>query len=227
MLYHYVGDELNAFQYAKKWKRYWVKMLFTVAPKNLPVVEIGSGLGANARILEKYCADYTGYEPDENSVSFAEQKYPNFKFICGDIENLFFSNQPRLLVYADVLEHIEDDKHQLQIVSKVLAPNSFVGILVPAHQYLYSKFDREIGHFRRYSVESLSTLVPPEFSIEFVRELDSIGFLLAFLSKKFLNKGKISVFQIRIWDTLIPVSKFLDFFKIFPGKSILMILKKH
>jgi len=227
MIYHYVGDELNAFQHAKKWKRYWVKELFTVVPRNLPVLEIGSGIGGNAATLENYCADYTGFEPDENLVAFAEQKHPRSKFICGDIENIGISDQPRLLVYADVLEHIEDDKHQMQTASSALAPDSFIGILVPAHQDLYSKFDREIGHFRRYSIDSLSALVPPEFTIEFIRELDSIGYFLASLSKRFLNKGRISVLQIRIWDTLIPISKFLDSFGIFHGKSILMILKKH
>ena len=226
MDHQYIGDELNAFQIAHRWKRYWIETLFSVIPRSMNTIEIGSGLGGNANIISTLVPHYTGIEPDENLVAAAKEKNPNLDFISGDITTLEYSPDPRVLIYADVLEHIENDSAELLKAATVLASGSYIGILVPAHQHLFSKFDESIGHFRRYSLDSLSTLTPPDFSIVLLKELDSIGYLLAGLSKKFLNRGKVSKLQVRIWDSLIPGTKILDSYSFFPGKSVLMILRK-
>jgi hypothetical protein len=226
MNHQYVGDELNAFQYAKNWKSYWVDTLFLFIPKELRTIEIGSGLGGNAKAISMYTSNYAGFEPDESLVTIAKGKNPDLEFNCGDISSLHFLAEPRVLIYADVLEHIEDDLQELLIASKLLASNSYIGILVPAHQHLFSNFDKKIGHFRRYSLDSLYAVVPPGFSVKFAKELDPIGYFLARLSKKFLDKGEISILQVRFWDRLIPLTKLLDSLGLFPGKSILMVVKK-
>jgi hypothetical protein len=148
------------------------------------------------------------------------------KHSAGNIRCLSYSAEPRVLIYADVLEHIEEDSKELLTASSLLVRGSYIGILVPAHQRLFSNFDKSVGHYRRYSDESLRALVPPEFSILSVRELDSIGYVLSRMSKKFLNRGKISKLQVRVWDSLIPASRLVDALGLFPGKSLLMVLKK-
>jgi hypothetical protein len=223
---HYIGDELNAFQLAKKWKSYWVDSLFSVIPRGFNTVEIGSGLGGNSRIISIFSSSYIGIEPDEHLVSVARINNPELDFISGDIRCLSYSTEPRVLIYADVLEHIEEDSKELLTASSLLVRGSYIGILVPAHQRLFSNFDKSVGHYRRYSDESLRALVPPEFSILSVRELDSIGYVLSRMSKKFLNRGKISKLQVRVWDSLIPASRLVDALGLFPGKSLLMVLKK-
>ena len=58
----------------------------------------------------------------------------------------------------NVLEHIEDDKEELNIAVSKLNQGGHLIILVPAHNELYSKFDKEIGHFRRYKVDFFNQL---------------------------------------------------------------------
>ena len=58
-------------------------------------------------------------------------------------------------MYMNVLEHIEKDKEEINNSLKILNKNGMLIILVPAHQKLFSKFDKEIGHFRRYDLDFL------------------------------------------------------------------------
>ena len=64
----------------------------------------------------------------------------------------------------DVLEHIEDAAAFLKELHRVMKPGSLLFLTVPAHQWLFSKHDIALGHYRRYSNSSLC------------RELDQAGF---------------------------------------------------
>ena len=51
----------------------------------------------------------------------------------------------------DVLEHIEEPKSFLNDLYKVMKIDGLLFVTVPAHSWLYSDFDKAVGHFRRYS----------------------------------------------------------------------------
>jgi SAM-dependent methyltransferase len=51
---------------------------------------------------------------------------------------------------ANVLEHIEDDVAMIQHCARLLKPGGWFVAFVPAGKWLYSGFDRAIGHHRRY-----------------------------------------------------------------------------
>lgn len=55
------------------------------------------------------------------------------------------------VVAVNVLEHIADDVAALRAFAGLVRPGGKVVIFVPALGWLMSRFDREIGHFRRYS----------------------------------------------------------------------------
>ena len=52
----------------------------------------------------------------------------------------------------NVLEHIRDHVKEINFAIKKLNKNGFLIILVPAHQKLFTKFDKAVGHYRRYSM---------------------------------------------------------------------------
>jgi hypothetical protein len=132
------------------------------------------------------------------------------------------------ILYIDVLEHIEFDRQEVINAYHHLAPGGVIIILSPAHDFLYSLFDKSIGHYRRYSRKTLLKLRPSDSIIKFTGYLDSVG-LLASLGNKLIMKSSMPTKnQILFWDrVLVPVSKVLDrIFRFKVGKSILAIWQK-
>ena len=54
------------------------------------------------------------------------------------------------VVSVNVLEHVGDDAEELALMRNVLRPGGYLCLWVPALPKLYSRFDRSLGHFRRY-----------------------------------------------------------------------------
>ncbi|MEZ6062334.1 MAG: class I SAM-dependent methyltransferase [Planctomycetaceae bacterium] len=64
-------------------------------------------------------------------------------------------NSLRAVVLLDVLEHVEDPTQVLKYVHASLADDGAAIITVPAYPWLYSRWDEQLGHFRRYTVREL------------------------------------------------------------------------
>ena len=100
---------------------------------------------------------------------------------------------------------------------------------MPAYQHLYSQFDKDIDHLRRYSksdfIKILNKLKIYRYQIIY---FDSIGYMLSLLSKIFAkNYRNHFAKKIKIWNNLMPISKFFDkiLFHCF-GKSLLVVIEK-
>jgi hypothetical protein len=59
----------------------------------------------------------------------------------------------------DVVEHIEDDVAFLSDIHQTLADDGRIYITVPALSYLWSSEDKLAGHFRRYTTDSMKSLL--------------------------------------------------------------------
>ena len=116
------------------------------------------------------------------------------------------------ILYISVLEHIKDDKDEIDTALSKLKKGGYLIICVPAHNYMYSKFDKEIGHYRRYSIGFFKDLKLNQASVQKCYFLDSTGWLIYFLNKIFFkNEDYPSKFKVLIWDRLfVPFSIILD-----------------
>jgi hypothetical protein len=132
------------------------------------------------------------------------------------------------VIYMNVLEHIEEDKKELRYAYKTIKRNGYILIFVPALSFLYSEFDKKIGHFRRYCKKGLINIVRESgFSIENIRYFDLAGvipwYILFVLLKNTTTKANISLYDklvvppMRLLETLIPAPI---------GKNLLLIGKK-
>lgn len=121
--------------------------------------EIGCGNGLVQRQIEDaYDKPVTGF--DLNEVALQKNVSRISPLYCYDIKQrkIDFRNCFDLLLMFDVLEHIEDENEFLQSVKFHLRSSAVLLVNVPAHQWLYSDYDRAAGHVRRYSIDQLTNL---------------------------------------------------------------------
>ena len=123
--------------------------------------ELGSGSGVYAgEIVESgvVIEKFTVSEVSSISVSRLREKFNQQHFVT--VVDLNQPYTPTILHTSflswNVLEHIEDDVKALELANQVCENDSMVFAVVPAFPSLMSKFDRRIGHYRRYTRKSLS-----------------------------------------------------------------------
>lgn len=232
--YNYPGQELAFFEKAVNWKTYFSSLIKPFIGIN--VLEVGSGIGATTPLLNDGSASkWTLLEPDEQMNKILQKKketqspFSNCLIRTETIFELEPSEKFDSIIYIDVLEHIEHDKKELLKAAELLQPNGHLIILSPAYNFLFSAFDKAIGHYRRYTSETLMAAMPANVKPVKLHYLDTVGFFASLANKLFLKQTYPSEKQVRTWDKLmIPVSKWTDkiFFHSF-GKSILGIWRKE
>jgi SAM-dependent methyltransferase len=63
-----------------------------------------------------------------------------------------------LVLLMDVIEHVDSDLEFLQASLSHVKPGGIVVVNVPAHAFLYGKYDEVAGHKRRYSAGDIESL---------------------------------------------------------------------
>ena len=69
------------------------------------------------------------------------------------------SNSYDAMVLLNVLEHIEDDAAATNHVARMLKPGGVAVIEVPAGPELFDDYDRELQHFRRYTLQGICGVI--------------------------------------------------------------------
>lgn len=170
--------------------------------KNYPplgmIFDIGGGNGFVARGLIDAGFECAVVEPGQSGARKAAERGIENVF-CGTFEAVGFENGsvPAVGLF-DVIEHIEDDREFLGKIQKLLTPGGRVYATVPAYNMLWSNEDVAAGHFRRYTIGSISRVFNEAgFEIEYItyffRFLPPAIFLLRSLpSFLFGDKKKVS-----------------------------------
>jgi len=228
----YPGQELAIFAHAKNWKAYWSSFLLPYLRQS--VLEIGAGLGTNTVLLNPAQSQrWVCLEPDGHLLKELQRILQQFPSGCheafeGTLEQLPSAELFDTILYIDVLEHIEEDAAELKRAADHLKRGGRLVVLSPAHQWLFSKFDASIGHYRRYTRTTLLAIAPPNLRLERASCLDAFGLFLSLANRLLLRQDLPTVRQIQFWDRfVVPVSRLIDpvlFHR--AGKSILVIWQK-
>lgn len=230
--FKYVGSELDLFAAVQNWKSYWSDEIRPFIKGD--VLEVGAGIGSNTEWLDRGGTQrWVCLEPDPLLTAQLQQKLQEaktthkYETICGTLQSLD-SQQFDTIIYIDVLEHIENDRGELQKAASLLKTGGHLIVLSPAHQRLFTPFDAAIGHFRRYNRSMLSAISPAGLSMERMRYLDCVGMFASSANVLFLQQSMPTPNQLKLWDSfMIPISRLFDrliFYSI--GKSIIAIWRR-
>ena len=213
-------ETLNVIANADKFNKW---MYDTIAPAcKGNILEIGSGIGNISNYFLQNGSTITLSDLRDNYLEILKHKFENYQNLKGVITlNLvdkdFENKYAHLLnsfdtVYAlNVVEHIEDDQLAIANCRKLLKENGSLVILVPAYQFLYNRFDKELEHYRRYTTTSLNNLFTKNnFNIRKSQYFNAAGILGWFLSGKILNKKTIPEGQMKLYNLLVPIFKITD-----------------
>ena len=232
--YFYAGRELDLFSAAKNWKSYWAGILSPLIGKE--VAEIGAGLGATLGYLcDGRQTRWLCLEPDRQMAGYLSRRLSEgalpscCEIQCGVLSDLPPEQRFDTILYIDVLEHIEDDRRELEEAASRLRPGGRIIVLSPAHSWLFSAFDKAVGHHRRYTIASLADLTPNSMKVEKALYLDSAGLLASAANRFLLRSSMPTEKQIRFWDSvLVPISRPLDRLLGFRlGKSVMVSWVTH
>lgn len=229
----YFGRDLEAMSFAQNYHE-WIADEF--APYfGESVAEVGAGSGDfTDLILERGAKQVVCFEPSSNMFPIVEERHSakkNVTTLPRYFGECLEENRERFdsTVYVNVLEHVEHDNDEVEIAHQCLKPGGHLAILVPALEWLYSDFDSQLGHFRRYRKKNLVGLLESHnFEIVQAKYFDMAGimpwYLLMVMFNQSLNSGNVSAYD----KLVIPVTRFLEG-KWSPtiGKNLLIVGRKR
>lgn len=171
------------------------------------VVEIGAGSGTMTDRLRAHAdhvvaSDLSDVRVEELRRRFADA--PDVEVVAGDAMAVLDGTRVNAVVLINVLEHIKDDTHELRLIRAALEPGGVVAIFVPAHEWLYSRFDRRVGHFRRYSRATLATaLSTAGFDVHEIRYVNSVGAVAWWVFARVLKQTPTSGWVVKLHDRVV------------------------
>src|SRR3954469_17788223 len=132
----YIGGELELFAQAHHWKAYWSSRLRRYLRGS--VLEVGAGIGTNTLLLRSGAESrWVCLEPDPRLVAVLEGKLAGLpsgsqpEVRLGTVASLPPAESFDTILYIDVLEHIKDDRQELERVAAHLLPGGHLIVLAP------------------------------------------------------------------------------------------------
>ena len=229
----YPGRELDRFRDAVNWKAYLRERLEPFLGES--VLEVGAGLGAMTEILCHGAPErWVCLEPDPDLAArlagrrVSGEVPEGCEVVRGGTGALLPGPRFDSILYVDVLEHVADDREELERAADLLAPGGHLVVLAPAHSFLFSPFDEAVGHYRRYTRQRLLDAAPEDLDVAAARYLDAVGLLASLGNRLLLRSSMPTRRQIRTWDRLmVPLSRALDpLLTHRVGKSVLAVWRR-
>lgn len=147
----------------------------------------------------------------------------------GDLRAVESGLQFDTILYADVLEHIADHRAEVARAAGLLTAGGRLIVVAPAYQFLFTEFDRAIGHYRRYSRTSLADLTPPGLQAEKSFYLDSVGMIASLGNRLVMHSAQPPAWSIRLWNgVFVPASRVFDRLVLHAfGKTVVTIWQRR
>jgi SAM-dependent methyltransferase len=193
-------------------------------------LDAGAGLGTFTVLAAAVCDEVVALEPHPPYAELLRERYrslANVEVRETEIADLEPSGRFDSVICFNVLEHIPDDRGALTALGRQLAPGGHLLVLVPAHPALYSVYDRDVGHVRRYRAREVRQLIA-EAGLQPVRvqAVNPVGGTAWLLSKRLLRRAQLESREVKVFDRLVPIVRGLDRVDLRFGLSIWAVARR-
>ena len=204
---------LEALSGARNYRR-WVCELAQPHLGDDPL-EIGSGLGDYAQEwLDGGLERTTVSEAEPELVRRLDDRFAGDRRVSVATMDLQSAAEGEFssVVALNVLEHIEDDVMALRGTRRLLRPGGAVVLFVPAVPAAMSRFDRSIGHHRRYTPHSLRrAMTAAGLTVERLHYVNAPGLVAWFVGMRILGMTPREGGLLTVWDRLVvPVTRAVE-----------------
>jgi len=121
------------------------------------MLEVGCGNGNILAYLKQNGINIEGGDLFLEGLEFCQRRTGSAGLYQIDVLNLPFRNNFDIIGIFDVLEHIDNDVKALGEINQALKPGGKLLLTVPSHKYMWSYFDVQSHHKRRYNKKELVT----------------------------------------------------------------------
>jgi len=150
--------------------RHIIRFINKYLEKNARVLDIGCGAGTICFYIASKGNNVFGFDISAKAIKACQEssqimgldKFVKFKVV--DFPNETVKEKFDLIIFSEVIEHLQDDNLALKRIYSMLNNNGVLIITTPSkhaplHRLGYAKgFDKRVGHLRRYTIDDLSKL---------------------------------------------------------------------
>jgi 2-polyprenyl-3-methyl-5-hydroxy-6-metoxy-1,4-benzoquinol methylase len=210
---------LNAISRAAKFNRW---MYDTIKPYcHGRILEVGSGIGNISSFFVDDNFDITLSDIDDHYLQTLKNKYAGAsnvrKIIFLDLQQDNFQDSYATMndsfdtvFLLNVLEHLKEDCQALHNCRKLLKTGGTLIVLVPAYSWLYSKLDKKLRHYRRYTLAALQSLFNKnQLSVRRQFYFNALG-IVAWLYAKIFRLSVVPTGEMNLYNKLVPFAKIVD-----------------
>jgi len=228
-----IGDSLDVIENLDAYNRWVFDLLSPYVTGR--VLEVGCGTGNITRYLADQADEVVGIDPVARFVDRFRQKFDGRRGVRAVRCTLEDMPEPHDLaesfdtvVSCNVFEHIEDDVSALRQVAAQLKPGGRAVIFVPAGPMAFGKLDRELGHYRRYTLESLKSAMNQAGLVwESGRYSNAVGLFGWWFNSRVLKKSAVPGDQAVWFNRLVPMLRWFERWLPLPfGQSVVGVARK-
>jgi SAM-dependent methyltransferase len=177
------------------------------------VLEVGAGHGTFTEMLARRAKRVVASDISERCVGRLRDRFSgeeSVEILHGSIDSAAAHGPFDSVILINVLEHIEDDDGALrELADSLLKPAGRTVLWVPAFPFLYSDFDRRIGHYRRYTLPGLrKQLADAGYDVQDIRYVNAVGAVAWLVLARLLRRTPTNGTPVKIFDKyFVPVLK--------------------
>jgi SAM-dependent methyltransferase len=215
------SDVLESLSDARRYRRWLADLALPFLGAH--PIEIGSGNGDYALEWAPDVTGFTATEADEERYKALDERFRDHSavdvrwLLLGDDNppagiSVAPDRQHTAAVALNVFEHIPDHVRAMRSLAQFVQPGGHIVVIVPAFPSAMSRFDRAIGHQRRYTKAALTALFADAgLDVLQARYVNPIGLFVWYGAVRMLNMTPRNGPNLRLYDrTIVPIARALD-----------------